>query len=106
VTESRSKERLNGPTSSFLLKSSFLVKIKIGVVKEEMPEQLMHGFIKITLLTKPAHHTKHMVGIMAWVAQQSSNAKTVSHKRDVGLKKELKFTVLKSMETLLVNKIL
>jgi hypothetical protein len=72
---------------------------------EVMLEPPMNGFIKITLLTRLAHHIKHMVMTMALDAQDKLNAEIVSQTKDVGLKKELKSIALINMQMLKDNKL-
>jgi hypothetical protein len=74
-------------------------------VTEETPEPLTNGSITTTSPMRLAHHIKLMAMTMESDALQSSSARTVSHKRDVGPKKEPKFTELKNTEMSLVKKI-
>jgi hypothetical protein len=83
--------------SSSALKSSFLAKTTNGAAKEEMPAQLMPGFIKITLLIKPAHLIKHTAVIMALGVRHRLSAEIALLSRDVGRNKEPKFTESKNM---------
>jgi hypothetical protein len=71
---------------------------------EETPELLTNGSITTTSLMRLAHHIKLMAMTMESDALRLSNARTVSHKRDVGPKKEPKFMELKNTEMLLVKK--
>jgi hypothetical protein len=70
VTESRSREKPNGPMSSSALKSSFLAKTPTTDATEVMPELLTPGFIKTTSPIKHALHIKHMAVTMDLVAHQ------------------------------------
>lgn len=69
-------------------------------VMEAMLEQLMNGFIIITLLIKLVLLIKLLEKTMVLVVQLKLNAETVSLKKDVGHKKEPKFTVYKNSEML------
>lgn len=68
---------------------------------EVMPELLTNGSIATTLPTKHVHLTRHMDMTMVSDVQQWSNARTVSHRKDAGLKRDLKSTALMNSETLL-----
>jgi ABC-type phosphonate transport system ATPase subunit len=59
---------------------------------------LINGFTEITLLIKLVLLIKLLDMILDLVVQLKLNAEIVSHKRDVGLKKEQKFILLKNME--------
>ena len=71
----------------------------------EMPELHTNGFIITISPTKHAHLTKPSVMIMVSDVQHKSNVEIVSHKRDAGLKKELKSTALINSEMLSGRKI-
>lgn len=74
-----------------LLKFLFHVNKQMMDVTEVMLEQLMNGFITITLLTKLVLLIKLLEKIMVLDVQLKSNVETVSQIKDAGLKKELKF---------------
>lgn len=90
--------------SSFPPKSLSPVKLQMMDVTEVMPEVLMNGFIITTLLTKLVRPIKPTVMTMVLAAPHKLNAEIASHKRDAGLKNELRSTALTNSEMLLVNK--
>jgi hypothetical protein len=65
---------------------------------EVMLELLTNGFTITTLPIKPAHHIKLLDTITELDAQRKLNAETVSQVKDVGLRKEPKFTELTNLE--------
>jgi len=64
---------------------------------------LINGFIKTTSQIKLALPIKPMDMIMVLAAQIKLNAEIACLQKVVGLKKELKYTLFKNMEQLLVN---